>query len=157
MLDQRYLKMMDGTDGKMKLSENLADSMERTPDTDLRREFRYSEKNLDMSDDTPDVIRSKMAKSADREAFLSINNDLSHLNLDEKDDVMQQLEKQNRQAEVLDYDAMIQIESPSPHKQEKFKNLEPSSKSRSITKEYTNANEAKTDMVRFFDSLPDKQ
>jgi len=149
--------MMDGTDGKMKLSENLADSMERTPDTDLRREFRYSEKNLDMSDDTPDVIRSKMAKSADREAFLSINNDLSHLNLDEKDDVMQQLEKQNRQAEVLDYDAMIQIESPSPHKQEKFKNLEPSSKSRSITKEYTNANEAKTDMVRFFDSLPDKQ
>ena len=43
--------MMDGTDGKMKLSENLADSMERTPDTDLRREFRYSEKNLDMSDD----------------------------------------------------------------------------------------------------------
>ena len=51
MLDQRYLKMMDGTDGKMKLSENLADSMEQTPDTDLRREFRYSEKNLDMSDD----------------------------------------------------------------------------------------------------------
>jgi len=87
--------MMDGTDGKMKLSENLADSMERTPDTDLRREFRYSEKNLDMSDvmnvdDTPDVIRSKMAKSADREAS-------SHLYLDEKDDVMQQLEKQNGQ------------------------------------------------------------
>ena len=150
MLDQRYLKMMDGTDGKMKLSENLADSMERTPDTDLRREFRYSEKNLDMSDDTPDVIKSKMAKSADREAS-------SHLNLDEKDDVMQQLEKRNRQAEVLDYDAMIQIESPSPHKQEKFKNLQPSSKSRSITKEYTNDNEPKTDMVRFFDSLPGKQ
>jgi hypothetical protein len=78
MLDQRYLKMMDGADGKIKLSENLADSMERTPDTDLRREFRYSEKNLDMSDDTPDVIRSKMAKSVDQEAS-------AHLNLDEKD------------------------------------------------------------------------
>lgn len=119
MLDQRYLKMLEGTDGKMKLSENLADSMERTPDTDLRRDFRYSEKNLDMSDDTPDMIRSRIAEPADREVP-------PHLNLDEKGEAMamaQQLEDQDGEEDELEYETMIKIESPSPHKQDKFKNL----------------------------------
>ena len=48
MLEQKYMQILD-TDQKRGLSENMS----RTPDTDLRREVRYSENRS-----SPDKIRN---------------------------------------------------------------------------------------------------
>ena len=143
IFDQRYLKIMDGTEGKQKPSDHLAESMERTPDTDLRREFHYSERNLE----TPEAVRSKAEGSiGDESAPLAMKTGTDN-NTGKQPDSQQ-----------LEYETMVKIDSPSPHKQEKFKNLQPQQKSRSTKKEYTNTQDNETmgvNMVKFFDNIPE--
>lgn len=92
---------MDGTEGKQKPSDNLAESMERTPDTDLRREFHYSERNLE----TPEAVRSKAQGSiGDESASLAMKAEMGNNTGEEPG------------SQQLEYETMIKIDSPSPHK-----------------------------------------
>ena len=70
MLEQKYMQVLDNTEGKLTKHLRLSENMELTPDTDLRRDFRYSEQTLE----SPDVIRTARQPSKYKE---SENADMS--------------------------------------------------------------------------------
>lgn len=116
-LEQRYMQFVQTTESKL-------DYEEQTPDTDLRREHKYSE---------PRFLEAQQLLGSPEPAAVSLREmEPARRSQDHVDEPS--IRSSHEPGSIINFENMVKIESPSPHKHSNFKNLEPEQKSRSTHK-----------------------
>lgn len=98
---------------------------DKTPDTDLRREYKYSE---------PQLVEARQLLDSPEPAQVSLR-EIGHMKHAQHHIDEPSIRSGGDQDSQTNLQSILKMESPSPHKQSNFKNLEPEQKSRTTGKQ----------------------